>query len=201
MRRCWSGRRRPAAAWAGHGGLGELPLEHRLRGTQQPLDPTRRRRLDLLLAAARQQSCPQPVPRPLHRADVGGQPHDQPVLIPDRRDAEPVEVADLRPVILDRAARPAVLPEQLRIDLHLARHELRRSPGNVFPPREPSLQLEELQQQGEPQTRRTCLVGQQLELRLIQRPALDEVLQLPLTPHDMASFSRFTPQGRKNTDS
>jgi hypothetical protein len=61
--------------------------------------------------------------------------------------------------------------------------------------REPGLQLEELQHQPEPEPRRPGLVRQQGELLLIQRPALDQLFQLPLTPH---LFSRSTTKaGRK----
>ena len=77
----------------------KLPLEHRLRRAQHPLDLARRRRLDPHLPAAGQQRAPQPVPRDLHRADVGRQPDGQPVLVVDRGLRELVEVPDLAPVV------------------------------------------------------------------------------------------------------
>jgi hypothetical protein len=79
---------------------------------------------DLLLPEPGQQRRPQPVPRGLHRAHLLGQPDDLLVPVAGRDRPEPVELPDLLAVVLDRAARPGVVAEQLGIDLHLARHEL-----------------------------------------------------------------------------
>jgi hypothetical protein len=91
------------------------------------------------------------------------------------------------------------LAKQLRIDLDLPGHELHRGLGYVLPPREPALHLEELQQQAKAQPRRPGLVAHQGELVLIQRPALDEIFQLPLPPHRSA-FLPIQVEGRKKHD-
>lgn len=58
--------------------------------------------------------------------------------------------------------------------------------------RKPRLELEELQQQRKPQSRRTRLVRQQHAIALDQRPAGDQLLRLPLTPHEPARC-RYSP--------
>src|SRR5208337_749523 len=184
---------------APQGRLGELPLEHRLRRTQQPLDLARRRRLDLHLTAPGQQRAAQPVPRHLHPADVPGQPHDQRVLVADRRLPEPVVLPDLPAVVLHLAGGEVVLGKQRRRHLHLTRNEVHRRLRHILPPREPRLLLEKLQHQAETQPRRARLAGQQPEFLLIQRPAPDEVFQLPLAPHS-GPFLPDCTEGRKKAD-
>src|ERR1035441_339217 len=66
----------------------------------------------------------QPVPRGLHQAHVGGQPHRQPVLVLHRRLGELVEVPDLSPMVGRLPRGEVVAGEQLRTDLHLPRHEI-----------------------------------------------------------------------------
>ncbi|WP_347696916.1 hypothetical protein [Nonomuraea sp. B12E4] len=167
---------------------GELPLEQRLGRARQPFDLLGRGRISPFLPAAGQQRGTQPLPRRLHWADLVGQPERQLVLVGDRRLTKAVKPADLRPVIFDRAARPAVLGEQRRIDLHLARHVVDRGLRHVLPAREAALKLEVLQHQAEPETGGAALVRQQFGLGLIQCPALDEVLQLPLSAHRQGSL-------------
>ncbi|MGN9788208.1 hypothetical protein ACTMTF_42825 [Nonomuraea sp. ZG12] len=50
----------------------------------------RLRRLDPVFAAARQQRTAQPIPRHLHRTDLGGQPVGELILIAHRRLTEAV---------------------------------------------------------------------------------------------------------------
>ncbi len=58
----------------------------------------------------------QPVPVELHRADGVDQPLGQPLFVVLGRLAEAERPADLGPVVLDGAARPAVAGEGRRID-------------------------------------------------------------------------------------
>jgi hypothetical protein len=71
---------------------------------------------DSLVAAANQQRISQPFVRRLEWGDLSGQPLGESLLVGAGRRAETERVADLRPVILDRAARPHVLAYQRRID-------------------------------------------------------------------------------------
>ena len=126
---------------------------------------------DSLVAAANQQRISQPFVRRLEWGDLSGQPLGESLLVGAGRRAETERVADLRPVVLDRAARPHVPAEQGRIDPHLTgdvgdrgRRQLPVAMG------ETALQLEELQQQDKAQPRRPSLVADQPPVILDQRP-------------------------------
>jgi hypothetical protein len=174
------GRRRPRQP--GHGRRAE-PLSRRC--ASRPHDALHAAgRLDAVGAAAGQQRFPQPLVRRLHRDDLGGKPEDQLLLVSAAGLPEPQGPADLRSVVLDRATGPRVAGEKRRVHLDLPRqvvHRRRRHLAGV--PRKACLQLEELQQRREAKPCGTGLVADQAPVALDERPALDQLLRLPVSPH------------------
>ena len=149
---------------------------------KQPGDPPRR--LKTLLPAAPEQRCALALLAELAGAYLVRQPARQPLLVRAGRLAKSARFADLRAVILDRAPRPLVLRKLARLDLHQAgdvAHRGRRQLCGVC--REPALQFKELQQQSEPKTGRARLVRDQLPIAIEQRPAVDQLLGLPVATH------------------
>jgi hypothetical protein len=85
---------------------------------------------------------------------------------------------DLRPVVLDRAARPLVKPEVGRWHPDLPGDERDRVVIQLGPaPREPARLGVELQQQREPQPGRPALPGDQFPFVLEQGPLVDQLVQ------------------------
>ena len=80
-----------------------------LTALPQPPHLPGRRRLDVVVAAPGHDRGRQPVPRQFHRAQLGGQPRGQPVLVLLGVRAEPVRRPDFAPMPLDRLALPVVL--------------------------------------------------------------------------------------------
>jgi len=71
-------------------------------------DPGVTRRLDPLASAAAQQHVANAICAELDRADIVLEPRSPALFVGDRRLAKAKRVANLRPVVLDRAARPVV---------------------------------------------------------------------------------------------
>lgn len=177
------------------GDQGQEPADHRLaqpagdpqaqgllglpqRRAHEPVDATLGGRLDPLAAAVVQQLAANPVLSAFALADVLGQPSGQLLGVRDRALPEPQVPADLRAVVLDRAAGPLVEAQLLGRDLDLASDELDRLGGQLAAaPREPALLGIELQQQREPQARRGPFAGDQVLLVVDQRPVLDQVIK------------------------
>jgi hypothetical protein len=120
----------------------------------------------------------------LDRADLLGRPCGELVLIAAGGLAEPECRPDLLPVVLDRSSRPRVRRDRRRWDLDLAGDVLHRAGRKLINvPREPGLDLEELQQQREAQPGRAGLVAHQRPVRAEQGPRLDQLLRRPLAAH------------------
>ena len=144
-----------------------------------PVAAARGRRLDLSDAALGQQFLPRPVGPPLALADAGGQPLGELVGVLGGAFAEPQVSADLRPVVLNRAARPFVEPEIGSGHADLAGDERDRVVIQLGPAaREPARPSVELQQQREPQPGRPALPGDQLPLVLQQGPVAGQLVQV-----------------------
>ncbi len=98
-----------------------------------------RRRLDLLRTALGQELLSHPVGPPLGLADAGGKPLGKLAGILGGALPESQVAADLRPVVLDRAARPFVEPEVGCRDADLAGDEPDRAVIRLGPAaREPA---------------------------------------------------------------
>jgi hypothetical protein len=136
-------------------------------------------RLDLPGAALGQQFLPHPVGPSLGLADAGGQPFGELGGVLGGAFAESQVAADLRPVVLDRAARPFVEPEVGGWHADLAGDERDRVVVQLGPAaREPARPGVELQQQREPQPCRPALPGDQVLLVLQQGPVVDQLVQV-----------------------
>jgi hypothetical protein len=86
---------------------------------------------------------------------------------------------DLRPVPLDRPARPLVKPDRPRAHAKLPRDELNRVVMHLAAAtREPAEPAVELQQQRETKLGVTVLRGDQAALIANQRPVLNQVTKL-----------------------
>jgi len=142
------------------------------------------RRLHLLAEAAPPQRGCQAVPVCLRRAYLLGQPLRPAVLVVLGRRPRPIHLAYLGPVVLDRPARPGVLGEQRRVDLH-QRPEIPDRSGRDFLGigREPALDLVELQHHRETEPGHARLVRDQVPVATGQRPRADQLIRLPLSLH------------------
>jgi len=158
------------------------PLERALLGSPQrrarhPRHPIRGRRLNPPAAELDQQLLADPIRAALGRGHVLGQPRGQLVLVRHRRQPEPQVGPDLRPVILDRAARPLVGLHLRAVRAHLASDECHGRIRHVGPrPRETAMPAVVLQQQREAQRGRLALAGQQLAVLVEQRPELNQLV-------------------------
>ncbi len=167
------------------------PLDQRLLGLVQgraddSVAAARGRRLDPLRAAPGQQLLPHPVGPPLGLADVGCQPPGELAGVLGAALPEPQMAADLRPVVLDRAASPFIEPEVGCWHADLACDERHRLVIQFAPAaREPARPGVELQQQRESQPGRPPLPRHQLPLVIQQGPVLDQLVQVH--PHTAPS--------------
>lgn len=170
------------------GQLAESFIERRPRRADDAVESARW--FDSLGAAAHQQRLAQLLVPQLDRADLLGQPSGELVLIAASEVAEPERGPHLLAVVLDRPAGPVVAGEQLRVQLQLlGQLGHRRRRHLLSRPREPRLDLEELQQHREPQPSRAGLVPH-------QRPVL------PTSVHNATRSSsdhsiRMTPDPRR----
>ncbi len=140
------------------------------------------RRLDPLLSAALQQRRPDLLRAALRLSDLRGQPVGELVGVLDTALAKAQRPADLRPVPFDRPAGPVIEPQLSGRDLDLACDELHGLVGElVAPGREPPRQREVLEQQRQPEPRRTRLIAQQRHLVGQQREVLDQLIELQPT--------------------
>jgi hypothetical protein len=153
----------------------------------------RRRRLDHLLAAMRQELLAHPVRAPRGVRDAVGEPGRQLVRVGDGADPEPQVPADLGAVVLDRPPGPLVQPNVGGRHLHLPGNEadrlvrqLRTAAGK------PAVARVELQEQGEAQSRRIPLADQKLTLVIKQHPVLDELADVHARPIDGGGQYRRT---------
>jgi hypothetical protein len=156
-------------------------------------------RFDVVVAATGGHRGFQPVPGQLHRAQFGGQPPSQPVLVLLGVRAEPVRRPDLTQMPLDRLALPVVVRPRLRRHLHLLSHVLHCGGRYLLGrPREPGLHLEELQQQCEPEPGRPGLGPHPLHIVFEQRSDLDQVLRLQVLPHTPPSLTEITRSAQRD---
>jgi hypothetical protein len=157
------------------------PLLLRLvqRRPDGPGHPVGSRRLDPLRPAPAEQFRADLVPVPLRVRDMGGQPVRELLLVSDRALAEPEVTADLRTVVLQRAAvGPFVEPQVRRRNLHLPGNELNHLVRQLRPALgKPPVLREELQQQRETQPRRPPLPRDQILIVRQHRPALDKLVK------------------------
>ncbi|MEA2231766.1 MAG: hypothetical protein QOD83_1582 [Solirubrobacteraceae bacterium] len=151
------------------------------RAAEDPLDP---RGTGPLAATAAQQRVTHAIFAEFDWADLALQPAGPALLVGDGGLAKPERLADLRAVILDRAARPVIGRQLIGGDSDLVGDERDRSRWDLRAiARETRLELKELQQQREPQPSRASLVGHQRPIGIKQRPRRHELLGLPLLPH------------------
>src|SRR6266542_2209052 len=158
------------------------------RVAQHPLDAAGSRWLQPASAAPGQQRFPQPLLAQLDRADLLGQPAGKLVLVADRLLPEAERSVDLRAVALDRPARPVVGAERARIDLDLPGDIVDRGFGQLAAAGEAAFEIEVLEDQGKAKARRAGLVAHQPPVVGDQRPAVDQLLRLPVPPHHTTSL-------------
>jgi hypothetical protein len=168
------------------------------RRAHDPADPPSRRRLNPLRPAPSEQLIADQLRAPFGLAHVRGEPLSQIVRVSDRALPEAQMGPDLRPVVLDRAARPLVQPEHALIDANLPSHELDRFARYLATAaRKPAGPNVELQQQREPEPRRPALARDQLSLVIQQRPMLDQLIEIQRSRHNRTSCrTRPQAQGR-----
>lgn len=116
--------------------------------------------------------------------DVVAQPGGERMAVLDGGLAEPEGLADLRAMVLDRAAGPVILEVVLVGDADL-RGEVRDDGAGdlVAVLREAAVVLEVEEQDGEAQARGARLVGQEGVVGGEQRPLLDQLVGLPVSLH------------------
>ena len=132
----------------------------------------------MLGTAAHQYRLAQGVLAEFDRADLLGQPPGDLVLVAARELAELERGADLRPVVLDRAPRPAVASELAEIDPDLLGDIGHRSHRDlVCALGEAGVDLEELQHQREAEPGRAGLVADQQPVLADQRPRRDQLIR------------------------
>jgi hypothetical protein len=148
-------------------------------------------------AAVPQQLLPHPVRVALSVRHLGRQPLRQLLGVDHPAHPKPQVITDLGAVVLDRPPGPVVQTKLRGRHLDL--------PGNVVddlvselctPARESAMPRVELQQQREPQPRRTALARHQLQLVLQHRPVLDKLVHPHRLPTHGAKSSP-NPQPRR----
>ena len=164
----------------------EALLKPRSRRPDDPFDPARR--LDPRRPAAHQHRVDELVGRQLDRAHLLRQPSGQRLLVGARRLPKPEHTADLRPVPRHRSRGIPVRRETRRRNVDLLSDIGDRSVRHLARiPRKARLKLEELQQDREPESRRSRLVRDPLPIIAQQRPRLDQILRRPFAPHTAPS--------------
>jgi hypothetical protein len=144
------------------------------RGADDPIDLGRRRRLQLPRPALGQELLAYQIGAALTLGDIAGEPAGQLVRVGHGELTEAEEPADLRPVPLDRPARPVVETQVTGVNADLLRDELNRLGRKVCTAtREPAVPAVELQQQREPEPGVAMLRGGQVNLRGHQRSMLN----------------------------
>ncbi len=164
------------------GTLAKPLLERRPGRTEDAVQPPGW--LDPLGATPHQHRLSQPVLTQLDRADLVGQPPSQLVLVTAGELTEAERSPDLSTVIFNRAGTPRVTAELLGVHADLLGDVANRLWRNFFGiPRKPGLDLEELQQQGEPEPGRPGLVAYQPSVVTDQRPRFHQLIRSPLALH------------------
>src|SRR5512143_1502325 len=122
--------------------------------------------------------------------DIPPQPFHQSLGIGNRHAPESEGGANLFAIPLAAAARQVVLREGIRLDPELAGEVIPGGGGDLLPVAgKPTLQLKELQRDGEAESTPVGSPGQQLPLFSGQRPVLGEFLLVPVSFHDALSIS------------
>ncbi len=157
-------------------------------GADQPLDTFGRRRLEMCGPTARVDRLLRAIGTMVVGEHVLAEPDSQLLDVLLCRLAKVQGLADLEPVIGQGAAGPGVLRVQFGRETELLGDIDDSSSGDIaFVVREAAIMLKELEQQGEPQPRRACLVGDQLSITTGQSPVFRQLVGCPLPLHVAAS--------------